>query len=259
MSNPTSVPHNVNHIFSLNIDMLDRSNNEISRALDILKPYFESTKASLVNDLYKSYVSELDKYFIEARSLNERDNVFKIINTRIQRAIESLGPGLAVDIAAAQSDNEALIKLISTHYQNNISLSSIEKSKLLGIRSQNKMLSYRGGVLQSSEVAEILGIKKQTVNDKRKRGELLGLFINDRYKYPVWQLRNRKIIPHMKDTIKLLKEDNDDWMILRFFIGENDYLLANCPKYPNVIDALINGQDVLVKKAVKAYFQHGTV
>ncbi|MCF6317667.1 MAG: hypothetical protein L3J83_00050 [Proteobacteria bacterium] len=197
--------------------------------------------------------------YIEDTSFpNNPSELRKIIATRISRdlidTINLVDSERAFEIASSATDRESLIKLMASNLLESSELSISEKSKLLGIKAQNRMLEFRGGVMEASDVAAILCVERQTVNDKRKRNELMAVNINGRYKYPAWQFVERKILGGLKKVLKELS-NNDEWMILRFFIGDNDYLKANNPEHACVIDALKVNKVDEVLNAAKAYFK----
>ena len=269
---------NIEKLVSIGVDPNDLNNPSVKRVLGILG----YDRRDIFVQKYPIDFARLGQY-IQKHSDSIRDRnpriktkghvvasyddgsskVKTIALERIERALGEVMKNISVKdasfIAAAATDTQALLKAVSHDVINFPDLSKKEQLQIMAIKAQIKMLEYRGGILRPIEVAKLLDVKRQTVNDKRKRLELLGIKGQSGYKYPVWQFVNGKIINGLKEVLSELSKSNDQWMQLRFFIGNNDYLQSNLPKYPNVIDALKRGYLQEVLKAVSVYFEHGTV
>jgi hypothetical protein len=70
-------------------------------------------------------------------------------------------------------------------------------------------------MLSSDAFAQRLGVSRETVNQKRKRCEVLGLDGNARgFRYPEWQLIHGRPIPRLRELFARL--ENDAWAVYRF-------------------------------------------
>jgi hypothetical protein len=70
-------------------------------------------------------------------------------------------------------------------------------------------------MLSSDEFAKRLGVSRETVNQKRKRCEVIGLDGNARgFRYPEWQLIKGRPIPRLRELFARL--ENDAWAVYRF-------------------------------------------
>jgi hypothetical protein len=167
------------------------------------------------------------------------------------------------EIASESTDDAVLLRVAASHILDEPSVSNEARAFVMAQEIKKEMRDYRGGSIKAVEVASILNIGRQTVNDRRKRHELLGLKLGlnsgNGYLYPIWQFftatKTRKAFASALKS--MFKRGMDEWMIVGFFMGDNDYLSANCPDYPNPIDALIAGECEVVKKASAVYMQHG--
>ena len=190
-----------------------------------------------------------------------------IVRNRYSRVLNSYIKNLdnitLSEMASESTDDGVLLRVAASSIGTNPTLSNEAKAFLLAQETKKEMRDYRGGSIKAVEVASILNIGRQTVNDKRNKHELLGLNIGigsgNGYLYPIWQffasLKARKVFKYILNS--LFTRGMDEWMIIGFFMGDNDYLLANCPDYSNPIDALNAGEVDMVKKASDVYMQHG--
>ncbi len=70
-------------------------------------------------------------------------------------------------------------------------------------------------MLTSDAFAQRLGVSRETVNQKRKRFEVLGLDGNARgFRYPEWQLIQGRPIPQLRELFA--RFENDAWAVYRF-------------------------------------------
>jgi hypothetical protein len=79
-------------------------------------------------------------------------------------------------------------------------------------------------MLSADELAGRLGTSRVTVNDKRKRGELLALEgISRGYKYPVWQLDE---YDRPFEALRAIAErlGGNEWTLYRFLVQHHDEL-----------------------------------
>jgi hypothetical protein len=123
------------------------------------------------------------------------------------------------------------------------------KAKLKGVEHKQELLNYQGKkALTSSEVAAVLGITRQAVDNRRKTKILLGLSLGRRgYRYPAWQFNNGSILTGWLEVLKNM-EHLDDWSKLIFMLT-GDIRLDN--KTP--LECLHQGETDRVILAVRAY------
>lgn len=122
------------------------------------------------------------------------------------------------------NDPEGL-KLLIDNLLSSEFLAQLEKNdplleaKLKGVQHKQELLNYQGKkALTSSEVATLLGISRQAVDNRRKNKSLLGLSLGNRgYRYPAWQFTNGSVLTGWLEVLKNM-EHLDDWSKLIFML-----------------------------------------
>ncbi len=123
------------------------------------------------------------------------------------------------------------------------------EAKLKGVQHKRELLNYQGKkALNSSEVAALLGITRQAIDNRRKNQSLLGLSLGNRgYRYPAWQFSNGSLLTGWSEVLSNM-EHLDDWSKLIFMLT-GDIRLDN--KIP--LECLRNAQIDEVVSAARAY------
>lgn len=81
----------------------------------------------------------------------------------------------------------------------------------------------RPDMLSSEEMAKQLGVSRETVNQWRRKGKLLGLEGDARgIRYPDWQLREGRLLEGLENLARLF--GHDAWMLYRFLVSDHDGL-----------------------------------
>ncbi len=109
---------------------------------------------------------------------------------------------------------------------NMLALAPIEDSpelkvRLRGALARRKLLESDGGVLSPSSVAELLGVSRQSVGQRRSANKLLAVEGPRGYLYPYWQFDGPKPLAGMSEVLELLA-DEDPWTRFIFFLSENE-------------------------------------
>lgn len=152
------------------------------------------------------------------------------------------------------NDPEGLKSLIDNLLSSEF-LAQLEKSdplleaKLKGVQHKQELLNYQGKkALTSSEVAAVLGISRQAVDNRRKNNSLLGLSLGSRgYRYPAWQFTNGSVLTGWSEVLSNM-EHLDDWSKLIFMLT-GDIRLDNLTP----LECLRNAQTNEVISAARAY------
>lgn len=123
------------------------------------------------------------------------------------------------------------------------------EAKLKGVCHKQELLNYRGEkALSSSEVATLLGISRQAVDNRRKKNNLLGLSLGSRgYRYPSWQFVNGDLLSGWVEVLSNL-EHLDEWSKLIFMLT-GDVRLENLTP----LECLQKGRTEEVISAARAY------
>lgn len=153
------------------------------------------------------------------------DNIIHIVELLDNKSLE--------DIVSASSNLDVLLSLS----EESIVLESkkpfhddpLRSLRLKGLRAKSELLKSEGGVITSSQVAELLGISRQAVDKRRRQGKLLAVSLGKRgYFYPIWQFFEDGVLPGFEQIMNLL-ESYDPWMKMIFMLNANHYLGNQSP------------------------------
>jgi hypothetical protein len=122
-------------------------------------------------------------------------------------------------------------------------------ARLRGLQVRERLLAAEGGALTAEEAGAILGVTRQAIDNRRKRGSLLAVQLGRRgYRYPAWQFTSDGMLPGLDRTLKALA-DSSPWIQLAFLLNDNAWLDDRRP-----LDALRQGE---VDATVAAARQYG--
>jgi len=157
------------------------------------------------------------------------------------------------EAASASSDVGSLVAaLMASDLDADEVDGELNRARLRGIEARRELLEAEGGPLGVSDVATILDITRQAVDQRRKRGNLLALETGRHgYRYPAWQFDDGGTIDGLEAVLDTL-EDHDPWMTLRFFLGAHPRLDGDRP-----LDRLRSGDVDPVLNAAERYGHHG--
>ena len=156
-----------------------------------------------------------------------------------------------IDLTAASSNYEVLLAALQTPEA--LSLLSeqdpLAKAKLRGLKIKQQLIEAKGGCAGSEEIAEILGISRQAINQRRQRGKLIGLSRGKgKYVYPLWQFSEEgKTHKGLENVLEKLAQV-DPWTQVAFFLNPN---LRTKNKTP--LEVLRMGEIDLVVKSAAAF------
>ena len=150
----------------------------------------------------------------------------------IEGFIEIADSSNLVDITSANSNYEVLLAALQTPE----ALSLLTKSdplalaKLRGLKLKQQLLEAEGGCSNSEEIAEILGVSRQAINQRRQRGKLIGLPRGKgKYLYPLWQFTDTGKTLRGLETVLEHLQKFDPWMQITFFLNPNVRLENKTP------------------------------
>jgi hypothetical protein len=153
------------------------------------------------------------------------DNIIHIVELLDNKSLE--------DIVSASSNVDVLLSLS----EESIVLESkkpfhddpLRSFRLKGLRAKSELLKKEGGVITSSQVGELLGISRQAIDKRRRKGKLLAVSLGKRgYFYPVWQFSENGVLPGFEIVMNQL-EPYDPWMKMIFMLNANDRLGNQSP------------------------------
>lgn len=157
------------------------------------------------------------------------DQMHRALLLRYIRAIEQMVramPGdLVMSTIAAPSDFGALVRALSDP---RVSEPSRETDPLAGavgrsIDHRGILLKKAGEILSSSQVEELLGIKRQAIDKRRNAHKLLGLRIASDWYYPAFQFDEGEVLFRLEGVLKAHAE-KDSWVILDILLAPDEAL-----------------------------------
>ena len=129
-------------------------------------------------------------------------------------------------VLGAPSDYSVLLRLL---YQPEVMASltrrdPLARARLRGLHVRERLLSAEGGVLTAEEAADLLGITRQAIDNRRKRGKLLGVQLGKRgYRYPAWQFTPDGTLPGLGQIFQAL-DGYSPWIQFSFMLNDNAWL-----------------------------------
>lgn len=121
-------------------------------------------------------------------------------------------------------------------------------ARLRALQVRERLLAAEGGALTAEQAGAILGVTRQAIDNRRKRGSLLAVQLGRRgYRYPAWQFTADGVLPGVKETLAALA-DLSAWAQLAFLLNDNAWLGDRRP-----LDALRAGEVDAVVDAARQY------
>lgn len=131
--------------------------------------------------------------------------------------------------------------------------SPVTKARLRAAGMKLALLERGGGTYGSSQVAELLGVQRQSINKRVKAKTLLALERGKHgYVYPACQFVDGDTLPGLGDVLRSLDATIDPWMALAFFLNGNCALDGSSP-----LDALRRGDIEGAVRAARLHGEHG--
>ncbi|MGL5793084.1 MAG: type IV toxin-antitoxin system AbiEi family antitoxin domain-containing protein [Waterburya sp.] len=142
----------------------------------------------------------------------------------IEGLIEIADSSNLVDITSADSNYEVLLAALQTPEALSLltQRDPLAKAKLRGLKLKQQLIEAEGGCGNSEEIAEMLGVSRQAINQRRQRGKLIGLSRGKgKYIYPLWQFTDEgKTLLGLEVVLENLFQV-DPWMQVTFFLNPN--------------------------------------
>jgi hypothetical protein len=133
-----------------------------------------------------------------------------------------------------------------------LSLEEYSRRNMRGLLAKQKILEKAGGLLSAEMAAKMIGISRQSINDKRNSGKIIGItFSGGKYKYPAFQFYKGRVLPGLDNVLKALDTD-DPWMKTIFMVTKNYLLDGKSP-----FDMLREGKIDAVVKAAGTFGEQG--
>ncbi|MCF6301518.1 MAG: helix-turn-helix domain-containing protein [Proteobacteria bacterium] len=180
-----------------------------------------------------------------------KSTLVKRLSDEIERVIDDSSLDDIEDMSLIGANEAALVEFFRKRLLQRLSLTPSQASMLEGSKKRMEMLEVFGGLFSSKDVAALLGYKRQTVVDKLKRKELLGVKIGGSYEYPAFQFEDHNIIPGLSKVIKVLcKKDEMFWDACLFLLNPHDALFDDAEKNITPLEAIkLGNADFVVQLA----------
>lgn len=124
-----------------------------------------------------------------------------------------------------------------------------------GTQSKRRLLEAEGGTLSALEVADLLGLRRQSVDKRRQKGLLIGLNVERRgYRYPKWQFTNDGLVLEGLPSILTTLKSQGPWVQTAYMLNRNTRLDGERP-----LDLLRAGQFERVLEAASNYGEHSAI
>jgi hypothetical protein len=191
------------------------------------------------------------------RGKAEAQRVFLRRATRaLERVAERLDEGEIVRALGSSSDADFLVAALTAPgalapAREPAAADPLAEARLRGAGQRDRLFA-RVEMLTVEQVARLLGLTRQGVDLRRRKGRLIGLERGRRgYLYPAWQFVDGQVVPGFEEVLAALASSGP-WLACRFFMQREPRLGGRRP-----IDALRAGRLEAVKAAALAFGEEG--
>lgn len=157
------------------------------------------------------------------------------------------------------TDTELARIIFESQIERNSEMSPRELRRISALNEGTEKFSNRlkelGGTCRASVAADILGVKRQTVNNRQKANKLLSIKIGEETRFPIFQFDGKQVTDGVEEILAELGDISDVTKIsfftgLKFFGDENINVIEALKKYGSDSSQM----DVIRKQA--ALFGH---
>lgn len=238
---------------------------ELSRLTRIIPPENLSAMLRMVESMPPDVVEDMMRGARALETLDSGSGAMSYLRlsaaSRAMRAVTRSFVGFdqreLSRIVAEETDVEVLLELVSSEAV----LDALEYkdplagARLRGIDGQRWLLVEAGGAVSASEAADIIGISRQAVDARRKKGRLLAVGVGSRgWRYPMVQFDSEAddvVVRGLAGVLAALM-DEGGWMSLAFLLSPEERLEDRRP-----IDALRAGEGARVLEVAAMLGEHG--
>lgn len=122
----------------------------------------------------------------------------------------------------------------------------LARARAAGSEVRRRLLEAEGGVCPGAELAQLLGVSPRNVEDMRRARKLIAVRTPEgEWLYPVWQVRDGRVLEGIERLVAIMWEDAD-LMRLGFVLSPNDALWQQRP-----LDLLRRGEIAPVLEAAE--------
>ncbi len=168
----------------------------------------------------------------------ERVAVLERMTVLTKELVNELAEKKSLASALKMGDNELAQLIFETQLIRSSAISPREQSKIArlneGAIKFSERLKELGGTCRASQAAAILGVKRQTINNRLKANKLLAVKVGGEYRLPIFQFDGNRLVDGLDEILILLDSLSSTTKVsfltsMYFFEDEQDI---------NVIDAL---------------------
>jgi hypothetical protein len=209
--------------------------------------------AELLAQAPPSTAQAVERILRAGKSTAQQALVTRALNA-IADAVPRIGDHAAGDVAGEASSYDVLLRLLE---QPEV-LATLRDQRPLapalvrGLEGREELLQAGGGTITAEEVARLLHLTRQSVDNRRRGNRLIGLNLGRRgYAYPLWQFTESGTVPGLEDVLRDLKGFSP-WMQTHFMATGDERLDGITP-----LRALRDGRVRDVRRAAQAFGEHG--
>lgn len=184
------------------------------------------------------------------------ESIINRVNDEIQSMLSVVSLPEIQNLNSIGSNYLLLMELLHLRSVNDQSLSNEELLRYNGLVEQHRMLEENGGLYSTKEVSTILGLKPQSITDKRSRGELLAIQQGGKWKYPAFQFEGSNVIKGLSQVTKILNQNDEDmfWDACLFLLNPHDALMGEDLSEVTPLDAIKEGRGQFVQSLAMSRF-----
>lgn len=168
----------------------------------------------------------------------ERMAVLKRMANLTQELVETLAEKKSLTNVLEMTDNELARLIFETQLERASEVSPREQRQIArlneGAIKFSEQLKALGGTCRASQAAKILGVKRQTINNRLKANKLLAVKVGGEYRLPIFQFDGNQLIDGLDEILVLLGDMSSitkiSFLTSMYFFDDDKNL--------NVIDAL---------------------
>ncbi len=168
--------------------------------------------------------------FVQAMTVAHSDTqIHQVLLMRYMRAVDrmvsSMPKDLIMSTLAAPSDFGALARALSDP---RISAPSLQTDPLAGavgrsIAHRRRLAEMAGEMLSSSQVEDLLGVKRQAIDKRRTANKLLAVRSASDWLYPAFQFGEEGVLPEIEEILQAHAGD-DPWVVVDILLAPDDAL-----------------------------------
>lgn len=212
-----------------------------------------STAADLLEHAPQSTVHAVERVLRAGKNTAQEALITRTLNA-LADAVPHISARTAGDAAGETSGYDVLLRILeqpevlATLRQQN----PLAPALVRGLRGREELLQAEGGTISADKAAKLLGITRQSIDNRRRANKLIGLSLGRHgYVYPVWQFTQDGTLAGLTEVLAALDRFTP-WMQAQFMITGDARLGGGTP-----LAALREGRVADVLGAAHAFGEHG--